>query len=596
MKIFILPLLFIFLASNYTIAQTPSLIPYLAKNGKCGYCDKNLQLKIPAVYDFVTIFSGGVALVEPSVGTYSLIDSTGKELAVMNNYMPHYHKFYPFSHDFIISHSDFDHGYAYGLIDKTGREICPPIYTDIEPFSEGLAAVAKDYDYWGFIDAKGKEVIPCTYEEVEPFSDGMALIQSGTVYYYIDKKVEEVISLVHYDTDDNWRLNSFSDGLAAVSSWGKFGYIDKTGAVIIGFQYGEVFSFSEGLAWANDSSYRWGFIDKTGAVVIPFKYEFASQTDFKDGIMAAGLYDENDSLTMGFIDKKGAVVIPFQYDYVSEFSEGLAAVNMNGKYGFINKKNELIVPFKYDNLGGSNGNFKNGYSSVGFGTTDDDYNWTGYYGYIDKTGKEITPIMYDETRDFENGLAMVSLDSAWFYIDATGREYREPKYADLGEALAADDFPAIKALVYAGADVNEKLEIFDAYSLHVAIAREEFETAEFLINNGFDLSLHGNFGNTALHYCTDISWGTLEGYMHIAKLLIEKSPALLTITNDRGDTPLHNAAFQSEVEMAKLFLDHGAKVGAENNESQTALEMVKKMKNPYPEMIDLLKEYAERQE
>jgi ankyrin repeat protein len=84
--------------------------------------------------------------------------------------------------------------------------------------------------------------------------------------------------------------------------------------------------------------------------------------------------------------------------------------------------------------------------------------------------------------------------------------------------------------------------------------------------------------------------------MRIAQLIIAKFPAIVTITNDRGDTPLHNAVFQGELEMAKLFLEHGAKVNAENNDGQTSLEMAKKMKSPYPEMIDLLKEYADKEE
>ena len=39
----------------------------------------------------------------------------------------------------------------------------------------------------------------------------------------------------------------------------------------------------------------------------------------------------------GYIDKTGKEVIPIEFDYVSDFSEGLAAVEKNGKYRYIIK-------------------------------------------------------------------------------------------------------------------------------------------------------------------------------------------------------------------------------------------------------------------
>lgn len=44
----------------------------------------------------------------------------------------------------------------------------------------------------------------------------------------------------------------------------------------------------------------------------------------------------------------------------------------------------------------------------------------GKYGFIDKTGKVAIPLKYDVAKDFSEGLAAVCLD-AWGYIDPTGR-------------------------------------------------------------------------------------------------------------------------------------------------------------------------------
>jgi hypothetical protein len=37
----------------------------------------------------------------------------------------------------------------------------------------------------------------------------------------------------------------------------------------------------------------------------------------------------------GFVDKKGREVVPLKYDAVQSFSEGMAAVRLEGKWGFI---------------------------------------------------------------------------------------------------------------------------------------------------------------------------------------------------------------------------------------------------------------------
>ena len=43
-----------------------------------------------------------------------------------------------------------------------------------------------------------------------------------------------------------------------------------------------------------------------------------------------------------------AEVVSPKYDIVSRFSEGMAAVQLNGKWGFIDKTGKEVVPFKYD--------------------------------------------------------------------------------------------------------------------------------------------------------------------------------------------------------------------------------------------------------
>ena len=64
---------------------------------------------------------------------------------------------------------------------------------------------------------------------------------------------------------------------------------------------------------------KYGFIDKSGKMVIEPQFDGAS--DFSEGLAQV----EKDG-KWGFIDKSGKVVIEPQFDWVSDFSEGLAKV------------------------------------------------------------------------------------------------------------------------------------------------------------------------------------------------------------------------------------------------------------------------------
>ena len=111
----------------------------------------------------------------------------------------------------------------------------------------------------------------------------------------------------------------------------------------------------------------------------------------------------------GFIDKTGREVIPCKYDFAYDFSDGLASIELNGKYGFIDKTGREVVPCKYDYAD----DFFEGLARVQL---------NGKCGFIDKAGREVIPFKYDWAWNFSNGLAPVKLNDRWGFIDKTGRE------------------------------------------------------------------------------------------------------------------------------------------------------------------------------
>ena len=355
---------------------------------------------VPCKYDWVQDFSEGLAMVRDENYKWGYIDKTGKEVV-------------PCKYE---SAENFSEGLAtvvlddkYGYIDKTGKEVVPCKYDYVYSFSEGLAAVVLD-DKYGYIDKTGKEVVPLKYSYADSFSEGLATVGDENYKWgYIDKTGKEIVPLKYSYAD------SFSEGLAAVKLNNKWGYIDKTGKEVVPCKYESAENFSEGLAAVGDENYKWGYIDKTGKEVVPCKYKSAE--NFSEGLAAVRVGDY-DTGKWGYIDKTGKEVVPCKYESAENFSEGLAAVVMSVKneynfstykYGYIDKTGKEVVPCKYDHVYSC---FSEGLAAVGL---------DGKYGYIDKTGKEIVPLKYSGADSFSEGLAAVRDENyKWGYIALSG--------------------------------------------------------------------------------------------------------------------------------------------------------------------------------
>lgn len=138
--------------------------------------------------------------------------------------------------------------------------------------------------------------------------------------------------------------------------------------------------------------------------------------DFSEGMAAVKLDGK-----WGFIDTNGTVVISPKYDGAYSFSEGLAAVQSNGKWGYIDKTGAVVIPFTYAYTYA----FQEGLAVYGQGN---------YYGYLNKEGKAITNAVYSEASSFQNGIACVKKDGKYGFIDKEGNALTEFVYGGKSEA------------------------------------------------------------------------------------------------------------------------------------------------------------------
>lgn len=228
----------------------------------------------------------------------------------------------------------------------TVTEVIPCKYEGAESFSEGLAAVRLN-GKWGFIDKEGKVVVPCKYDGAGSFSEGLAAVMLNDKWGFIDKTGKEVAACQYYD------VSEFSEGLAAVvNDARKLGFINTTGAVAIPFSFYytmSAWSFRNGVApvaiggtagdYGDGGPALNAYINATGAVVAKLgesAYDTLEQQYWTWDGVDSGNYDTyyKDG-KWGFVSRAGGEVVPCKYDEAYSFSEGLAAVDLSGKWGFL---------------------------------------------------------------------------------------------------------------------------------------------------------------------------------------------------------------------------------------------------------------------
>lgn len=172
-----------------------------------------------------------------------------------------------------------------------------------------------------FLDKEGKIALRCGphYKASERFSEGMLVVKSED-----QRKIFKNVQVWNTDGD---KVFEVSDGEAHAF-------------------------FSEGLLglkkqWDNGGPFYQGFINTTGEVV--FRGQSFDAGPFKEGMSQfQSLSTIDGAHPWGFQNRAGKIQIEPIYNDAYDFSEGLAAVSLNGKIGYINQSGIFVIPPRYD--------------------------------------------------------------------------------------------------------------------------------------------------------------------------------------------------------------------------------------------------------
>jgi len=295
-----------------------------------GFINPQGEWVIPARFDRAFDFYKGVARVVQD-GEFGLIDTRGKFLE-----RPAYTDIQPFNaHDLALVRYGGDR-VRYGVINLQGGLITNRGYREIEPYSEGLAAV-KDRNGYGFIDTTGRLVIPDIYSKVSPFSEGRAAVQLDGACGYIDRSGQQIVD--HRFT----KCLDYHDGKAVVyQGMRKAGLVNAQGRTVLKPSVNRLLTFNEGRGLVRDEQYRFYFITEQAG-----RYDgyYQQATRFQHGVAVVQARGK-----WGVINQKGIQVVPPKYDRIENFEDGFAKVRIQGFIGLSNLEGEFVLDPNYESV------------------------------------------------------------------------------------------------------------------------------------------------------------------------------------------------------------------------------------------------------
>jgi hypothetical protein len=168
---------------------------------------------------------------------------------------------------------------------------------------------------------------------------------------------------------------------------------------------------------------KYGYINTRGEEVIPLRFSYAEDfaanglaivkrdADCKEEIRGFALRIAGWGGYAGCVNAKGEEVVPLRFKVIGRFAaNGLALVELNGKYGYVNEKGEEVIPLRFD---GASDFAANGLAL---------FQADGKYGYINEKGEEVIKPRFSKADDFVNGLALFKVDDKYGYINEMGEE------------------------------------------------------------------------------------------------------------------------------------------------------------------------------
>lgn len=302
-----------------------------------------------------------------------------------------------------------------------------PQYEHAFKFSSGLAIISNEKGKFQFIDKTGNTFCDLTFESINmyyspSFEYGMAKIlphKAGDTYLISRSGVisNEPFMPVFEAMITN-QGNGHNSIRIATSDNLRYGYINNQNVWFIKPIFEEVYGFSGGYSIAVQDGHYW-YVDELGNITSKNKNPYFTRVS--EGLAVA----EEFGFGMYYVTMDGETTIEGPFESAKPFSEGYAAVRIDGKWGFIDKNGQLICTPQFSKVG----DFFEGYAVV---SIEGDFGIKT--GVINTTGELTVSLGNIETYSWEvkNGLIdMGSFRNGFGLMDINGEWVVKPTYDDI---------------------------------------------------------------------------------------------------------------------------------------------------------------------
>jgi hypothetical protein len=277
----------------------------------------------------------------------------------------------------------------------------------------------------GLANHKGDLIIPARYEDLGWSAGSLKVINNvvgykkGHLWGLLNLKNEKIAEPV-YTT-----LRPFASTYLIASQRGKFsnrnfyGLIDTSGKMVVPFNYYTLEASGDLLIASlnpEDRLVKYGIIDHRNRVVVPIDYKQIRPVNQE----VFSVKNFNDEVFL--LNRKGKLQYNFPVDDASEYVNGLAVIDKNGKKGVVDEDGKLVLAPQFKKILIQDGNI----NALPFPEWD----------VFDLHLKQIGNYQYDQIRPVGPGRYVVNLDKQQFLISGENivlspiREYQIGNFKD----------------------------------------------------------------------------------------------------------------------------------------------------------------------
>lgn len=238
----------------------------------------------------------------------------------------------------------------FGLANTEGLIMTDAIYDRIFPFREGRAIMCKN-NRFGVLDATGKEIAPPIYTQLDGFKNGLCY---GTSVVFesvlLNKQGENIVP------GKNIRISRINGRYVQLKE-GNFHVFNQEGKIVHTSNY---FALRDKVEESWNKMKYWWFTKEPAFNQEGFQRDpeipQAMPFYFKEGMaVVPKLVDEK--VMYGFINDQGEQVIPFQFENAKTFVGAYACAKKGNKWGGIDKKGIWVIDPTFDDIESTNGKF-----------------------------------------------------------------------------------------------------------------------------------------------------------------------------------------------------------------------------------------------